>query len=318
MYSNKLLRYVVAMVLGLAAHAAGAQPVNGCPAGQAMQSSDASGRSVTCVPIPNIGALQGQISSEAAARTAADTQLQNRLNDETAARLVTEAVLRASIGGAETSIVGKYTFTGTQVCLNSPQGFDPVTFLPLLQPAPPQPAPIPPMFPPTVLGPGTFVNPSTATVSGFRTFNADGTGTAEVFTHSLGHPGVFYANGINSNGQPFISTGVSAGMGSASTAHLTGSFTWHIAGGKLTIDEGGVVFEGPITSGGTRLGWIVSTENPAPLVGVVGKDLRIISMVQEVAAIEIGVLTSPAGQPFQQFRTPRTCHRERTLRRIEG
>ena len=271
-------------------------------------------------PVPNLGAIQAKIDAETAARIAADTQLQSKLNAETAARLATEAELRASIpGGAETGIVGRYSFSGTNVCLNSPQGFDPVTFLPLLQPAPPQPLPMPPMSPQTVIGPATFVNPSSATVSGFRTFNADGTGTAEAFTHNLGHPGVFYANGFNSNAQPFISTGVSAGMGNASTSHLTGAFTWHIAGGKLIIDDSGPMgFTGPITSGGTRVGWISTTANVPPLVGVLGKDLRIISMVQEVAAIEISVLMSPAGQPFQQFNTPRTCHRERTMRRIEG
>jgi len=38
----------------VAAPAALAQPVNGCPAGQAMQSSDPSGRKVTCVALPEI------------------------------------------------------------------------------------------------------------------------------------------------------------------------------------------------------------------------------------------------------------------------
>jgi hypothetical protein len=313
MYSNSLFRYVVAGALSLGAHAVSAQPVNGCPAGQAMQSSDTNGRNVTCVALPNVSGFQGQITGEAASRTAADTLLQNRLNDETAARLATEAELRASIGDARTSIVGKYSYTGTQVCINSSRNFDPVTFLPILLPSPAQVPAIPLQ---TVIGPSTFVTPSTATVSGFRTFNADGTGALEVFTHSLGHPTVFYANGFNSLGQPFISTGGSSGIGSASTAHLTGTFNWHIADGKLSIEESGVAFSGPITSGGTRVGWITSTENIPPLVGVLGKDLRVISMVQEVPGIEISILTSPEGQQLPP--TWRTCHRERTMRKVEG
>jgi hypothetical protein len=300
----------------LLAHSAAAQPVNGCPAGQAMQSSDPGGRNVTCVAIPSVSGLQGQITGEAAARAAADTLLQNRLNDETAARLATEAELRASIGGAETSIVGRYAFTGTQSCLNSSQGFDPVTFLPIVLPSPPQPVPLPPMFPQTVLGPATFVTQVTSTVSGFRTFNADKTGTSEIFAQTLSHPTAFYANGFNSNGQPFINTGVSAGPGGATTSHFTGTFTWEIVAGKLFIYEAAVGPTGTVTSGGTRVGWISSTENLPPMAGVLGKDLRIISMVHEASRIEFGVQSNPNGP--EVFRTPRVCHRERTLRRIEG
>src|SRR3954451_6541852 len=39
-------------VLFVAAQTATAQPVNGCPAGQAMRASNPSGRNVRCVPIP--------------------------------------------------------------------------------------------------------------------------------------------------------------------------------------------------------------------------------------------------------------------------
>ena len=41
----------LAAVLALGAQQALAQPVNGCPDGQAMQSSDPSGRRITCVPV---------------------------------------------------------------------------------------------------------------------------------------------------------------------------------------------------------------------------------------------------------------------------
>ena len=69
-----------------AAQTASAQQTNGCPAGQAMQSSDPSGRNVTCVAIPNVSGLQGQISAETAARIAAD-------NAEANARLGMDATL---------------------------------------------------------------------------------------------------------------------------------------------------------------------------------------------------------------------------------
>ncbi|HKQ28663.1 MAG TPA: hypothetical protein VJT77_08690 [Burkholderiales bacterium] len=295
----------LATTMVLMAHSAAAQPVNGCPAGQAMQSSDPGGRNVTCVAIPSLSGLQGQI-----------TTLQSRLNDETAARLATEAELRASIGGAETSIVGRYTFTGTQSCVNSSQGFDPATFLPIVLPSPPQPVSLPPMPPQTVIGPSTFVGHFTSTVSGFRTFNADKTGTADFFAHTIFQSTLFYANGFNSNGQPFMSAGVAAGPGGATTSHFTGSFTWDIVGGKLYIYEPAIGPTGTVTSGGTRVGWISSTENLPPMVGVLGKDLRIISMVHEASGIEFGVQSNPNG--IEVFRTPRICHRERTLRRIDG
>jgi hypothetical protein len=46
-----LLHAFAAVAITLGAHPALAQPVNGCPAGQAMQSSDPSGHKITCVPV---------------------------------------------------------------------------------------------------------------------------------------------------------------------------------------------------------------------------------------------------------------------------
>src|SRR5205823_4923817 len=89
----------------LAAQTASAQQTNGCPAGQAMQSSDPSGRNITCVPIPNVSALQGQISAEAAARATADTQLQNAINAETAARMATDNAEAASRIGMDATLL---------------------------------------------------------------------------------------------------------------------------------------------------------------------------------------------------------------------
>jgi hypothetical protein len=45
-----------AALLVLFTHQGLAQPVNGCPAGQAMQSSDPSGRNITCLPVGGGGA----------------------------------------------------------------------------------------------------------------------------------------------------------------------------------------------------------------------------------------------------------------------
>src|SRR3954468_12196430 len=144
-------------VLFVAAHTATAQPVNGCPAGQAMQTSDPSGKRITCVPIPDVSGLQGQVGGETAARQAADTQLQNNINaeaigrqaadtglqnkieaetasrlgmdatllqtiqDEASERKAEDASLRAAI--TEKDIVGSYAFTGTVLFLTSSNNF---------------------------------------------------------------------------------------------------------------------------------------------------------------------------------------------------
>jgi len=49
-----ILRCSSATLLMLGAAHALAQPVNGCPAGQAMQSSDPSGRKISCVALPQV------------------------------------------------------------------------------------------------------------------------------------------------------------------------------------------------------------------------------------------------------------------------
>src|SRR5437763_16850454 len=93
-------------VLFVAAQTATAQPVNGCPAGQAMQASDPSGRNVRCVPIPDVSGLQGQIGAETAARQAADTQLQNNLNSEATARQAADTGLQNRLDAEAASRLG--------------------------------------------------------------------------------------------------------------------------------------------------------------------------------------------------------------------
>jgi hypothetical protein len=57
------LSALAAAALFTAVQGASAQPVNGCPAGQAIQAADPSGRNVRCVPIPDVAALQSQIDA---------------------------------------------------------------------------------------------------------------------------------------------------------------------------------------------------------------------------------------------------------------
>lgn len=79
-----------AAVLILGAPHALAQPVHGCPAGQAMQSFDPSGRNIACVALPDVSALGVRIDAAA----------------------------------AEPNIVGRWAMTGTATCTQSSTGFD--------------------------------------------------------------------------------------------------------------------------------------------------------------------------------------------------
>jgi hypothetical protein len=164
--SFRKLGVIVAGALALAAETVVAQPVNACPTGQAIQSSDPSGRKVTCVPIPDVGALQGQISAEAASRAGMDATLLGAIDD-----------LRESVG-LETSIVGLYAFSGTTSCINSTFGFnDDLTAKASIDPTRP-----------------AVVNQFSGVTTGFRTFNADGTGTAEFHNQTTSFPGAFYTS----------------------------------------------------------------------------------------------------------------------------
>src|SRR5438270_5623621 len=100
--TGRALSALAAAAFCVAAQPASAQQTNGCPAGQAVQSSDPSGKNITCVAIPNVSGLQGQISAETAARQAADAQLQGAIGAETAARAAADTQLQGTIG-AETA-----------------------------------------------------------------------------------------------------------------------------------------------------------------------------------------------------------------------
>jgi hypothetical protein len=285
-----------------AAQPASAQQTNGCPAGQAMQSSDASGRNVTCVAIPNVSGLQGQISTETAARMAADNaeattrggmdaMLLQGLQQETADRKAADDALRNAV--TESSIVGTYAFSGTITCLSSNNGFN-ADFSPKAPTSP------------TV---STQIQQFGGAATGTRTFNADGTGTVQSMTYTVFLPTIFYTTsnfvGIGFNGTP-----PNPG-GGASTAAQNGSFTWEIVDGKLYITEDTV--SGSFTQG-SRVGWTVENSGMPRAVGVLGKDLRTIATTNEILKVETGKQTSPDALTVST--SDRICVRDRVLRKL--
>jgi hypothetical protein len=254
-----------------------AQPVSGCPAGQAMQSSDPSGKRVTCVPIPDAAALQAQLNAEAGARERADEQLRAGIN--------------------ETSIVGTYAFSGPQTCLVSNNGFNDD-----LTPKAPVPG-----------GQNTVVSQFIATGSGRRTFNADGTGTTEATSEVLSFPIIFYTP-FNTVGIGFNVAPPSPG-GGANVAVQRGTFTWHVAtDGKLHIIEDADGLTGTFTKGGSRVGWTIQSLNLPNSVAVLGRDLKTLTVVSEGLQVETSVQTSPDGivQPVSY----RICTRERVMTKL--
>jgi len=258
-----------------------AQPVQSCPAGQAVSALQPNGTPVQCIPVPppvDLGPLELAIVQETAERKQAD------------------ADIRASI--TEASIVGRYAFTGTQACLNASRGFN-ADFTPLMPPpSASQPAPV------------SVVSQTAASVSGFRTFNADGTGTTDFVVNTLNYSPIVYTN-FNGSVQAIVS---GIGLPTASSTTQAGAFAWRIEDGKLIIDDN---VSGVITAGGGgRVGWTVAVRDLPNAVGVLGKDLRIITLTQTGPSVEVGVQTSPPDQPAQVIETPRICVRERTLRKL--
>src|SRR5688500_276338 len=150
-----------AMALALGAQSGAAEPVHGCPAGQAMTSSDQSGRNIRCVPIADGAALQAALQAEGAARQAMDENILSIVGQLT-----------------EANIVGRWAMSGTTSCLQSNTGFN-ENFSPLI---------------PTT---GTaFVSQLSGTFIGTRTFNADYTGRSVGTTHSMTFPGTFHGTGF--------------------------------------------------------------------------------------------------------------------------
>jgi hypothetical protein len=294
MVLRRVLPLVTAAISVFAFQLSHAQPVRSCPDGQAVNSLHPNGTPVTCIPVPprtNLGPVEAAILQESVERKAAD------------------ADIRANMSTNETSIVGRYAFTGSQSCLNATRGFNP-DFTPVNPPLFVPPPPPPPGTPPQpVVVPTSVVFHSTATVNGIRTFNADGTGTSEFNTVTLTYPNIVYAN-INGLIQANVSNGAPVGTSVAQA----GTFGWQIVDGKLIIDDTNV--NGVITAGGSRVGWTTTQRDLPNQTGFLGKDLKVIALTSEGPSVEVNVQTSPAGQAPQVIETPRICQRHRVLTKI--
>jgi hypothetical protein len=277
------LAAIAAGALFTAVQGASAQPVNGCPAGEAMQAADPSGRNVRCVPIPDAAALQSQIDA-----------------------------LRAGIG--EESIAGQYAFSGPYTCIQSSTGFN---------------NDLTPRSP-TQGGPSAFIQVQHGITTGFRTFNADGTGTVEFYTQTITGPGVFYGYflvpppppmpgsappsdtpvynfslGVATNG------GVPRPSGNAGASRTSGRFTWQLVGGQLLIEESGSD-SGTIVEG-AGAGLAITVRDLPPVVGIIGKDRRSISITHQRMQVET---TSTVLADGTVRETSRVCIRERLLRKL--
>jgi hypothetical protein len=277
---------LAAAAVALGARDAWAQSTVGCPAGHAMQSSDPSGRNITCVAIPDTAALQQQIVNEANARQAADAALSARIDALT-----------------EADIVGKWAVSGTTTCLQSSTGFT-TEFMS-----------------PVVPGPGVpsaFVSQLTGTFMGTRTFIAGGTGHADGISHTLNLPGTFHGmQNVGPNGTPptVPLTGVSTNPGGASTATLAGNFTWIIqADGTLLIEDQEPLPQ-PLTAPPARLNWTATIENLPPFVGHISKDRRTIVMTHPGMQVETSTLRNTSGV-VQGTPTQRFCARHRVMTRL--
>jgi hypothetical protein len=286
-----------AAALGMQSALADNHNLNGCPDGQAIQASDPSGKRIRCIPVPppvDVSGLQGQIDAEAAARAAGDGALLNAIADERTARIAADDALRES-SGAEGGIAGTYAVSGTQVCTSGSRGFN-SNLQPFIPQPPPPPDPNDPNPPPPPLI--TTVSVSSSTVSGIQTFHENGTGTLEITFHVVGHPNVLF-------GAPGA-----GGPGGGSISMASGTFEWSVAGDKIFVGAGdlpGVVVKG--ASAGATL----SVTGSPRLVGQLGKDKRLITIMNEDMAVEQQVLALPNGQVFN---SSRICIRERTLRKL--
>ena len=272
-----------------------------------MQSSDPSGRNITCVPIPDTAGLQQQINNEAAARQAqdanlstmigaeaaargaADGALQGGINAEAAARQAADTALGARIDAlSEADIVGTWAVSGPTSCTLSSRGFD-ANFAPLI-----------------VSGQPTIVTQLTASSLGTRTFNADGTGTSAGTTQAISHAGVV------------VGVLGTDGAGSANTSSFANApFTWHIQpDGKLFIDDAGPLVQ-TASAPASRAGWTFTIDKTPPWEGFISKDKKTILLTHSMLQVETSTTLDQNGvPPLNSVPTPRFCVRSRVLSRL--
>lgn len=260
-------------------HEALAQPVSGCPAGQAMQSSDPSGKKITCVPLPDVSALQqmdatilSAVATEKAARESADQALSARID----------------AAAAEPDIVGRWAMTGSSTCLQSTTGFD-ANFTPNL-----------------AGGQTSSLSQLTGTVNAVRTFNANGTGHTLGVTHTLSHPQLMFRFGS----APTF--GGNAGSASVSTIDM--DFTWTIqSDGTLLIEDNNAIPQRFLLPT-TRADWTVVVRDVPSFVGHISKDRRTIVLTHSTMQVETAQVTDGTGVPFAP--SQRFCARDRVLTRL--
>ena len=285
---NRQWSHIVAMsALALVAQGAMADNMTGCPAGQAMQSSDPSGKTVTCVPIPNTAALQQQIDAEKAAREAQDANLGAMLGAESAARQAADNALGARIDAlTETDLIGRWTVSGETGCLQSTSGFNS-------------------FFSPNIIPNQTVVvSHLTASSMGTRTFTADGRGTSDGKTFALTFPATFF-------GPPPVNLSV----GGASVAGISGGFSWHIdpTDGMLHIQDDFPLVQ-PFLEPATRLGWTATIDKLPEFVGHISKDKKTIVMSHPGMVIETSTTRDQNGNFIGS--SQRFCTRGRILTRL--
>lgn len=275
-----ILRQCVFCVLAAAAgsvNLAQAQPVRSCPDGQAVQSVQPGG-TVQCVPLPppvNLAPLEAAILQESVERKAAD------------------ADLRASIN--ETKISGTYAYSGVQSCLTSTTGFrEDLSPMPSADPAR-----------------AAVVFSTTLYTTGFRTFNEDGTGTVEISTRAVTQPTTFFtSSGFAGVGTIVEPPNPGRPSGNIAGGNQTGTFAWRVADGKLVITDSSAVGTFDI---GPNKGCTVQTDDVPPMIGVLAKDLRTISMVHDGVGVERSTITC-SGVVVSS--NPRICHRQRLLQKM--
>jgi len=276
-----ILRQCIFCVLAAAASSvnlAQAQPVRSCPDGQAVNSLRPNGEAVQCIPIPpavNLAPLETAIVQESAERKQA------------------AAEIRASIN--ETKISGTYAYSGTQICLNSSTGFrEDLAPMPSTDPAR-----------------AAVVSQNIVYTTGFRTFNEDGTGTVELSSQAVNPPAVFVTNtGFAGVGTVVEPPNPGRPGGNVASAGQTGTFTWHVAEGKLFVADSPL--SGTFDAGPSK-GCTATNDDVPPSVGVLAKDLRTISLSQEGIAVERNTVTC-SGVVVSS--NPRICHRQRLLQKM--
>jgi hypothetical protein len=216
--------------------------------------------------------------------------LRHQLEAETAARQAMDENILSIVGQlTETSIVGRWSMSGTTSCLQSSTGFT-VEMMPVIP----------------AIG-SAFVTQLAGTIIGTRTFNADGSGRSVATSHSMSFPGTFHGAAPG-----FV--GVGSFTGGASVATLDAGFTWSIqSDGTLLINDDNTIPQ-PFTAPPFRVGSTVTIENVPSFVGHISKDKKTIVLTHPEMAVETSVLRNSSGTVTGS--TPRFCARHRVLTRL--